>query len=154
MEYEIVAVEAYKDSKMVTPILNGSTNNRATEISRMVVEISFRRKIQYHVANTFLQVRYELYSIDFVKRTRIWIQVKFSVVSHSLKLLIVAFYFIQTLLIYSVGFLVFFFELDNFSDRIMVLLTTMLVIAITMQSIQGVSICPQIHFLLYEFVGF
>ena len=35
----------------------------------------------------------------------------------------------------------------------MVLLTTMLVIAITMQSIQGVSICPQIHFLLYEFVG-
>ena len=75
MEYEIVAVEAYKDSKMVTPILNGSTNNRATEISRMVVEISFRRKIQYHVANTFLQVRYELYSIDFVKKTMIWIQV-------------------------------------------------------------------------------
>ena len=48
----------------------------------------------------------------------------------------------------TVGFLVFFFELDNFSDRIMVLLTTMLVIAITMQSIQGVSICPQIHFFI------
>ena len=56
MEYELVAVEAFKDSKIVTPILNGSTNKKITEISRMVVEISFRRKIQYHVANTFLQV--------------------------------------------------------------------------------------------------
>ena len=43
-------------------------------------------------------------------------------------------------MIYSVGFLVFFFDLENFTDRIMVVLTTMLVIAMTMASIQGVSI--------------
>ena len=56
MEYEIVSVQAFKESKMYTPILNGSYNKKKIEISRMVVEIKFRRKIEYHVANTFLQV--------------------------------------------------------------------------------------------------
>ena len=56
MEYEIVGVEAFKEAKHVTYILNGTSTDKITEISRMVVEITFRRKIQYHVANTFLQV--------------------------------------------------------------------------------------------------
>ena len=56
MEYEIVGVEAFKDSIIVSPVLNGISDKKITEISRMVVEITFRRKIQYHVANTFLQV--------------------------------------------------------------------------------------------------
>ena len=56
MEYEIVSVEAFKDSIIVSPVLDGNSDKKITEISRMVVEITFRRKIQYHVANTFLQV--------------------------------------------------------------------------------------------------
>lgn len=60
MEYEIVGVEAFKDSTVVTPVLNGISDKKISEISRMVVEITFRRKIQYHVANTFLQVQYKI----------------------------------------------------------------------------------------------
>ena len=56
MEYEIMAVEAFEDSKVMTPTFNGSSNIKTIKFSRMVVEIVFRRKIQYHVANTFLQV--------------------------------------------------------------------------------------------------
>jgi hypothetical protein len=56
MEYEIMDVQAFKELKTYTPILNGSYNKKKIEISRMVVQISFRRKISYHVANTFLQV--------------------------------------------------------------------------------------------------
>ena len=56
MEYEIVGVEAFKESIIVSPLLNDISDKKITEISRMVVEITFRRKIQYHVANTFLQV--------------------------------------------------------------------------------------------------
>ena len=53
-------------------------------------------------------------------------------------------------MIYSVGFLVFFFDLENFTDRIMVVLTTMLVIAMTMASIQGVSIRMGERFILLD----
>ena len=56
MEYEIVGVTAFKGLSSTTPVGNVTTNKEKKEISRMVVEISFRRKIQYHVANTFLQV--------------------------------------------------------------------------------------------------
>ena len=64
MEYEIVGVEAFKDSTVVTPVLNGISDKKITEISRMVVEITFRRKIQYHVANTFLQVLYNTWNAN------------------------------------------------------------------------------------------
>ena len=57
MEYEIMEIYAFEDAKVTTPTLYGSTDKNTTEISRMVVEICFRRKIQYHVANTFLQVK-------------------------------------------------------------------------------------------------
>ena len=57
MEYEILSVDAYKDSKSVTQTFNSSFNLKKKEISRMVVEISFRRRIEYHVANTLLQVQ-------------------------------------------------------------------------------------------------
>ena len=57
MEYEIISVDAYKDSKSVTQTFNTSFNLKKKEISRMVVEISFRRRIEYHVANTLLQVQ-------------------------------------------------------------------------------------------------
>ena len=46
--------------------------------------------------------------------------------------------FLQTLLLVLVGFTTFFFEVDNFTDKIMVVLTTMLVIATLMSSIQSV----------------
>ena len=56
MEYEIISVDAYKDTKPVTQIFNSSFNLKKKEISRMVVEIEFRRRIEYHVGNTLLQV--------------------------------------------------------------------------------------------------
>ena len=41
--------------------------------------------------------------------------------------------FLSTLLLIIISFMTFFFEVDNFTDKIMVVLTTMLVIA-TLQS--------------------
>ena len=46
--------------------------------------------------------------------------------------------FLQTFLLISVGYLSFFFEVTNFTDRIMVALTTMLVIATISTASQGV----------------
>ena len=57
MEYEILSVDAYTNSKSVTQTFNTSFNLKKKEISRMVVEISFRRRIEFHVANTLLQVQ-------------------------------------------------------------------------------------------------
>lgn len=44
--------------------------------------------------------------------------------------------FLQTLILVSVGYLSFFFRVDNFTDRIMVTLTVMLVVATIMSTIQ------------------
>ena len=43
------------------------------------------------------------------------------------------------MLLVMVGGMSFFFKVENFTDRIMVVLTTMLVVATIMASIQGVS---------------
>ena len=67
-------------------------------ISRAVVKIVFRRRIIYHLTNTFL----------------------------------------QTLLLSLIGFMSLFFAVDNFTDRIMVTLTTMLVVATVITMIQSV----------------
>ena len=71
-----------------------SVNN----ISRAYLKFVFRRRIEYHIANTIL----------------------------------------QTLILVSVGYLSFFFDVENFTDRIMVVLTTMLVVATITSSIQEV----------------
>ncbi|XP_059081195.1 uncharacterized protein LOC131879020 [Tigriopus californicus] len=65
--------------------------------SRAIANVTLRRKMAYHVFNTFF----------------------------------------QTLLLIFVGYLSFFFKVDNFSDRIMVTLTTMLVVATIMVAIQS-----------------
>ena len=65
--------------------------------SQAYVGITFQRRMEYHVTNTFLQT--------------------------------------QALII--VGFLSFFFRIDNFTDRIMVTLTVTLVMVTLMASIQG-----------------
>lgn len=49
--------------------------------------------------------------------------------------------FLQTFLLVAVGYATCFFEVENFSDKIMVTLTTMLVTATIMGSIQSVSEC-------------
>ena len=66
-------------------------------ISVAEVKIVFRRRMEYHVTNTFL----------------------------------------QTLILVGVGFMSLFFDVDNFSDRVMVVLTTMLVIATVQSTIQA-----------------
>ena len=48
--------------------------------------------------------------------------------------------FLQTLLLVVVGYMSFFFDIDNFTDRIMVSLTTMLVIATIVTANQAVSL--------------
>ena len=56
MEYAIIGVKTFKTRKTVSIVSNGSVSGGTKEISRMVVELTMRRKIQYHVTNTFLQV--------------------------------------------------------------------------------------------------
>ena len=47
--------------------------------------------------------------------------------------------FLQTLVLMGVGYLSLYFDVDNFTDRIMVTLTTMLVVATITSAIQFVS---------------
>ena len=77
-----------------------SVNN----VSQGIVKFVFRRNMEFHVTNTFL----------------------------------------QTFLLTCVGYFSYYFDVDNFSDRIMVVLTTMLVVATITTSIQDVrfSIIP------------
>ena len=75
--------------------LNFRTSNN---ISQGVVKFVFRRNMEFHVTNTFL----------------------------------------QTFLLVCVGYFSYYFDVDNFSDRIMVVLTTMLVVATITTSIQDV----------------
>ena len=92
VEYEIQLV-----------VLNTTSVNN---ISRAMAKVVFRRRMIYHVTNTFL----------------------------------------QTLTLVLVGFFSLFFEVDNFTDRIMVTLTNMLVIATVSSSVSSVSCSFLIHF--------
>ena len=67
--------------------------------SSINVTIVLRRRPQYHITNTFIQI----------------------------------------LMLLMIGYLSLFFDIDNFTDKIMVTLTTLLVLATIMTSIQGVS---------------
>ena len=73
-----------------------SVNN----VSQGIVKFVFRRNMEFHVTNTFL----------------------------------------QTFLLTCVGYFSYYFDVDNFSDRIMVVLTTMLVVATITTSIQDVRL--------------
>ena len=64
------------------------------------VTIVLRRRVLYHLGNTFLQI----------------------------------------LMLLMIGYLSLYFDVNKFSDRIMVALTTLLVLATMMSIIQGVSI--------------
>lgn len=66
-------------------------------ISRAIVKFVFRRRMEFHVTNTFL----------------------------------------QTFILVCVGYFSYYFDLDNFTDRIMVVLTTMLVVATITSAIQA-----------------
>merc|ERR1711860_18226 len=58
--------------------------------------------------------------------------------------------FLSTLLLIIISFMTFFFEVDNFTDKIMVVLTTMLVIA-TLQSTTQQSLPKTAYFKLIDF---
>lgn len=75
-------------------------------ISQGTVKFVFRRNMEFHVTNTFL----------------------------------------QTFILTCVGYLSFYFDVDNFSDRVMVVLTTMLVVATITTAIQDVSTKGLTHF--------
>lgn len=84
------------------------------DVSSAVVKIVFRRRMEYHVTNTFL----------------------------------------QTMILVGIGFMSYYFELDNFSDRVMVALTTMLVVATIMSSTQSVSQIKTIAIIKYTYIEF
>ena len=84
VEYEIQMVALYTKSKQ--------------NISRAMARVVFRRRMEFHVTNTFL----------------------------------------QTFTLVCVGYLSLYFDVDNFTDRIMVTLTTMLVIATVSSSVSSV----------------
>ena len=58
--------------------------------------------------------------------------------------------FTQTFLLIAVGYLTFFFDITNFTDKIMVSLTTMLVIATIVTANQAVSLSLFLKILLYN----
>ena len=74
--------------------------------------------MQYHVTNTFLQVPYLIF-----------------ICNSSLNILD-----FQTMILAMVGYLTFYFDIENFTDRVMVVLTTLLVIATITQTINQVNI--------------
>ena len=92
-------------------------------ISRAELKFVFRRRMEFHVTNTFLQVKqFTTYKI-YVKL----------VFSHFLII------FFQTSILVLMGYLSYFFDVENFAPRIKVVLTTMLVIATITTSIKAVS---------------
>ena len=84
VEYEIQMVALFTTSEQ--------------NISRAMARVVFRRRMEFHVTNTFL----------------------------------------QTFTLVCVGYLSLYFDVDNFTDRIMVTLTTMLVIATVSSSVSSV----------------
>ena len=90
------------------------------DISVAQVRVVFQRKMEYHVANTFLQVG----------------NLKLKQSQNSMKCPLL----LQTFVIMMVGYLSFYFEIDDFNDRIMVSLTTLLVVATMTSSIQAVRV--------------
>ena len=95
-------------------------------ISQAIVKFVFRRRIEYHVTKTFLQVN---------------ILVLIMILTCLDEMI---YYFLQTFILVFIGYLSFYFDVENFTDRAMVVLTTMLVIATITSSIEAVL---NLHFL-------
>jgi hypothetical protein len=93
---ELIGVHELMEYEIQMEVLHIET---VDQTSRAVVKIVFRRNMEFHVTNTFL----------------------------------------QTFILIAVGLITLFFDVDNFSDRIMVTLTTMLVVATITSSIQSAS---------------
>ena len=97
-------------------------------ISHATVKIAFKRRIAYHLKSTFAQVR-----TIFIFT---WSVPKNMYIMNS------NIYFwciLQTIVLVLVGYLTLYFDLENFNNRAMVVLTTMLVIATKTSSIQAVN---------------
>ena len=75
------------------------------------IKFVFRRRIEYHITKTFVQVCdiTAYYTSRFGCCTNIYDAKKF-----------------QTFILTMIGYLSFYFDLENFTDRAMVVLTTML----------------------------
>ena len=87
-----------------------------------------RTKVEYKVLRTLAQSS----SSNNYSRTNVLVIFQRRVEYHILNT------FLQTFILMCIGFISFFFELGNFSDRIMVTLTTMLVVATLGSGIQEV----------------
>ena len=78
-------------------------------MSRTSIKFVFRRRIEYHIKKTFLQV------------CNIQNQLSCNVISASNL-------FFQTFIIVMIGYMSFYFDIEDFTDRAMVVLTTLLVV--------------------------
>ena len=104
--------------EIIEEVLHTSSNPRNR--SQAVVKILFKRRVEYHIGHTFLEVVikciYNFFAGDFL------------------------FYFLQTFLMVIIGYSSFYFEIERISDRAIVVLTTILTFSTVSSSIQDVSI--------------
>ena len=105
-------------------------------ISHATVKIAFKRRIAYHLKSTFAQVR-----TRYLVMQNFFFSFKWSV-PKNMYIINSNIYFwciLQTIVLVLVGYLTLYFDLENFNNRAMVVLTTMLVIATKTSSIQAVN---------------
>ena len=105
-------------------------------ISHATVKIAFKRRIAYHLKSTFAQVR-----TRYLVMQNFFFSFKWSV-PKNMYIMNSNIYFwciLQTIVLVLVGYLTLYFDLENFNNRAMVVLTTMLVIATKTSSIQAVN---------------
>ena len=105
-------------------------------ISHATVKIAFKRRIAYHLKSTFAQVR-----TKYLIMQNFFFSFKWSV-PKNMYIMNSNIYFwciLQTIVLVLVGYLTLYFDLENFNNRAMVVLTTMLVIATKTSSIQAVN---------------
>ena len=96
-----------------------------------------RNMVEYVVEKAALQIKsvnnISRANVKIVFQRRIWYHITGTIT--------------QTFILLIVGYLSLFFDVENFTDRIMVVLTTMLVIATISSSIQQVYV---IHFMVHD----
>ena len=107
-------------------------------ISHATVKIAFKRRIAYHLKSTFAQVRTR-YSIMQNFFNFAWSFPKNMYSSTIMNSNIYFWCILQTIVLVLVGYLTLYLDLENFNNRAMVVLTTMLVIATKTSSIQAVN---------------
>ena len=116
---------------MIFELLGNTDNYVALMADEQGVEfLGNRNMVEYVVEKAALQIKsvnnISRANVKIVFQRRIWYHITGTIT--------------QTFILLIVGYLSLFFDVENFTDRIMVVLTTMLVIATISSSIQQVCL--------------